>query len=335
MKLRILCRNWIFQGLLLFNVLFGTLATCVGTYAWFEYSTRASTSYRGSAIGFDGGLLIGLISEVKNEDLSNKYDLIEDAESLPGEFIYWSSVGLDFQMIECYNQKRGYSVNMLSPVSSRKFETDDDFSLYEAPSYLHNSKVGEANKSYYSNLRVSFREASYPGTRSQLCLEAFTLDCTNDMRNAVRISFDSIHDDKTFIYAPSETKDGYDDVAGVLDLNKDSYYDSSDGKYEYIYGEYDNPTPSTYYEVDTKEEGELSTYTAIHRKDTYGMNFDPKHANYLGTNTVIDNRYTIMEPSFEDYINELDINIYIEGWDKSCIEKGIGSYFSLYMTFCC
>lgn len=318
-------------NLLTFFSMFGLVA---GTVAWFNYSNITNDiSYRGTAVGFDGGLLIGLISEVKNQELIDRFDCIE--QKYGNEYIYWVSNALDYEITECYNLARGYSINGLAPVTSGSFATNDDFSLTRAPACKDAGLNISANKLYYSNIRMTFKEAYYNGIRSNLYLESVSLECTRDIRNGVRIHFGSKKDGFNKIFAPAMVNDGFTDVGGILDLDDDKYYDYNDDGKEYLYGEFEFYEYLDPFVKDEKVGTISSTFDAIHKKGNRGANYVAKKSQYLGTDTMINNKEVILQPSFEAYVPELDVDIYIEGWDRSVIEPEVFAGFSLYMTFAC
>ena len=70
-------------------------------------------------------------------------------------------------------------------------------------------------------------------------LKGVKLEGTGEIKNTLRIHFKN--DDTNFIFSPSDYLSEKDTVGGLLDLDRDGYYDfDTYSKKEYLYGESEN-----------------------------------------------------------------------------------------------
>lgn len=160
-------------------------------------------------------------------------------------------------------------------------------------------------------------------TAELLGYDAERAEALNDVVHAVRISFFS--EDGYIIANPGESNETY--YGGILDLNKDGYYDDIDNK-EILYGEYTGEV--SYLPGEENETEPLisnrNTFIASHRKGVEKVN-----KNSPGLTIKKENAYKLQDLKYEEN-NPLKIltpichvkkgvqkrvvvSIYVEGWD--------------------
>lgn len=313
------------------SLIVGFFGSIIGTYAWYTYKSSVEINYSGTAIGEKGGLRVGLISEKRNTQLVDKFGLEEDTVSLPNNYIYWSGDGLTAKMTSCYSENLGYASSVISPVTSGPYLPGDKLNLDSAPSYLYDGVGHAAEKQYYSRLRLAFQEGTST-LRSYLHIQKCDLKCDNDeICNAVRVNFETPKNTNNFIFNPSTENDGIDEVAGVLNLDKDKYFDYGEDKKEFIYGYTESAShKSEPYQKDTKDdEHAYDTFHAMHREGVYGAEYEAKTATYYGTKTTIENSEILTSPDLSTAFSELTMTVYLEGWNKSMVDTQEGHNFSL------
>lgn len=275
------------------------------------------------------------------------YDLVKD-ESNPDEIIYWSSESMvQPETINYVLQANGYATDTLHPVTTQKYGEDENFELYSAPRPFHD--IGEEAKNEdYIYLPLVFRyediladETTYVGNEN-IYLSRFKLNTFDEdtyIHKAVRI-YTSSKSGNTHLINPSVNEDGTTDVGGVLDLNRDGFYDSFEltgDKYEHVYGQ---TTESSYKENPESEDTvipkeERNSFVAGHKSGTYALeSCVPEVAQYEGF-YGFRNRHkwvTTTNPDAKKYAY-LDLSIFIEGWDLNVIDSQKGMPFSIELTF--
>lgn len=307
----------------------------IGTFCWYEYQSHANATYNGTAVNGDGKIDIGLISPRQLNGFAAKHHLSEDTSSLPGKFIYWTYEGesFDSNAILDYADKLGYASNRISATSSSKYQDGDVFHVYGAPTYMADSEFSYARASTYTHIALAFKTT----TKSGITLKSSDVNCENSLKEAVRIHFQQGNDASSgFIYNPSSLEDGQDAVGGILNLNQasDRFYDfdPSQGK-EHIYGQCASVTydGSRYQAEEPIDEKDINCFVSNHMQGLYVPTITPEYANYHGNSSVIGSKIlTVCEPN---RIGQLETDIYVEGWDKACVEQNISGKYNLKLEF--
>lgn len=350
-------------------LLCGMAGSIAGTLAWYQYSTRATLGYNGTSIGQSQMLQIGIQSDVDFtsnlvDTLGNPIDLGLTKETIGGKDYYFaaSGSGLGEKAISAYIGKMGQAVNRnLQPLSTHSYAKGDDFKLYRAliSGYPNSSK--EAPISAYCSLPLAFRvsyasKEGYVGNASIWLTDAVatSLDGHSIIHNGLRIHVDGAGN--KFILNPSLGKDGEagaTKVAGLLDLNKDGYYDHKDGQ-EIIYGDYLGSATPVAYETDSllddvnKTGGNVrTTFLSRHKAGVKGYASSspfvtPLEAEYETLKSIapLDDEGSLsggmpiaITGSGDNPIGEATISIYMEGWDFSVIDSQVGKGFDLALQF--
>lgn len=310
-------------------LVFSALGAMVGTYAWFEYSSRVSNQFHGTAVNRSGDLKVGIYSESELPNYA-EHGLEKDGNN------YWATEGLSAETLSYFLHASGYASNTLFPVTTGSYAENGNFRLKGNPLYLQNNIHKYAETSSYIFLPLIF---SVNGGRSSnddinIKLTEANIKSTNQLKEAIRLHFDM--GEANFTFAPSESRDGQDIVGGTLDLNLDGYidYDETTNR-EYIYGEVDNVSYKT-----TPNQGETilpiderTCYNGKHHSETYSLSDDViyKTSEYLGKNTVLGSKK--IAANTVNGVARVNLTIYAEGWANSLIDEVVGTGFNLDLTF--
>lgn len=194
------------------------------------------------------------------------------------------------------------------------FEAGQDCEIYlDASSYIKANV--EANKK----------------TAEEKGWDASRADALNEVVHAVRISF--LTDEGYIIVNPGESNETF--YGGILDLNKDGYYDDIEGK-EILYGEYEG-TP-TYLPGETDPTSDeykdnRNTFVANHRQGIEKVNLNSVEIKKENANKLQALTYDANDPLKEalpichvkkGVQKRIIVSIYVEGWDKHMTDD-IGS----------
>ena len=343
--------------------LYGITTLCLaasisGTFAWYTYSTRTGLAFEGASVSDTGSLHIGVVSRLKDSNYA-EYDFEEEYIPEIDRYIYWSSTGLSASRINHIISQNGSATNNLHQVTTGKYH-GSDFKLYENPmhcnNYIADSNVNSfkrmAPTTNYVTLPLVFRyeDEDNPG-QYRAGKSIFMSDCkvqsATNVREGVRIySYENTIDDG-FLINPTEYKDGSDVVGGVLNLDKNDYYDTwidtstNDKKVcEYPYGEfvddhyeyYSTPVASS----GTLPHDEVTTFIANHQEGTYALNLEksiPETSDYLGMNNFLNHRISLSTTNGIKNYGFLNLLIYLEGWDESMVNAEKDNEFSMDFTF--
>jgi len=309
----------------------------IGTYCWYEYQNHATVAYDGTAVGSDGKMDVGLVSTQRLAGFDTRHNMIEDLTSMPGKAIYWTREGqsLVSSAIMDYEKILGYSSNQITATSSNKYNEGENFQLHMAPAYMTNQEFSYAHTDTYSHMTLAFKTSIY----SHIILKNSSVTCEDsNIREAVRVHFlDKGNSTNSFIYNPSEQDDGADAVGGILNLNsaQDSYFDYDPVlEKEHIYGQCSSITyDGTRYPAETPvDPRDINCFVSNHKKDLYVPKIVPEYAYYRGTYSVVGLGRTLTNCDV-NHIATIDIDVYLEGWDKTCVEQALSSKYSLNLDF--
>ena len=344
------------------------LGSVAGSLAWYAYVTRVGVSYRGTSVASSEQLQIGLVTA---DDLS---EVGLTSETIGGVKYAFAApgTGISATAISAYLGLHGYATNKLVPITTREYETGGSFNLYESVIAGHNVNTNDAETSKYCNIPFVFRiirtnavgGSSYYAKNENIWLTDAIAEAssTNDgeIYKAIRVYVDGAN---KFILNPSSalTTASSTNVGGVLDLNKDGYYDydTSTGK-ELIYGDYTGvPTESSFAsdtsldDVNGTGASDASTFLAKHKSGNTGYEYlhysgankgiEPKVAEYEtlrsiapsddGTGSLSDGTPIATTANNDDALATCTMKVFLEGWDHSVITKAVGYEFNLGLTF--
>ena len=314
-------------------LIISAVGTMAGTYAWYEYSSRATASFRGTAIKNANKLEIGVISSVPLSEASD-YGLIKDNTN-PN--LYWSGGGISSEALGYFLRANGYATNVLAPVTTGSYAIDGEFNLKTHPiAYENNLKP--ANRNEYCYMPLAFRVNNDFGdvkTFDVKLTDAF-LSGLGNIKESARIYFANAN--HNFVLSPMEKSSGSIKVGGALDLSHDGYRDYTNDMKEYPYGEWDElvyksePTPS-----DTPlPKEQWTTFNGVSKTGTYAIddvNSKFKTTQYLGRDDVLSKIDVASASEATDGLAFCDVTIYLEGWSLSTIDSEENNYFNLDLQF--
>ncbi len=320
-------------------------ATTCGTFAWFAYAAHANASYDGVTIG-SRDIQVGYVSALKFDEYS-QFELEEEAIS-ENKYIYWFKGNATTQPLAMLISLSGYAYDLLKPVTTGKYAQGDNFSLYSAPvkgrSYSEDDIADHKN---YTQIPLAFRVESdtEPGVylpNNDVYMSIAEVTSVYEIKEAMRIYSDDLNA-HTHLINPTAETDGKDTVGGVLDLDKDEYYDNYVGEdgntYETFYGEFNNDL--AYYdsprESDSEQVGDWTTFNAKHQAGVYQANLEassPKTADFESMfkyeHKYIPVTSTRVETNNYGY---LTLSIYVEGWDTTVTDYETKRAFTLDLQF--
>ncbi len=313
------------------------------TFAWYQYSSNVYLKYDGTSIGNTMLFDIGLKSEVELPEYES-FNMVKDENN---DDIYWCKGGISKEIASYYSTLNGYATNEVNGVTSGAFD-GNDFSLKRAPYHNENyidsfSRPILALKKNYSHFDLVFKASKVSGdnvtsmSNGSIYLTNIELDSVGDIKNSIRIHFEN--DSNNFIFNPSKLSDGNDVVGGLLDLNRDGLYDyNTFTNKETIYGEASNIKYKSSVTSDGLDEAEFdgNTFTSNHKNGVYALDEEETvfaTSSYLGYDTVISNKKIVTTIDDTSHLAYLSLDIYLEGWDLSFIDKEMNHLFSLNMEF--
>ena len=325
-----------------------------GTFAWYTYATRTGflKEYHGTTVGDVGALDAGIVSNVRLPNFE-QYKLSEDATTLAdeGKYIYWCEGRIEAATINYVIGNNGSATTIMDTVTSAAYDSAsgiDGFHLYQKPKYLFNYGVNAdyyAPSASYVFIPFVFRyaEESNPDefvSNMNIYFDGCAISTSEDQRDLYKAAR-LFMSDKTngYLINPTEDDDGTNAVGGILDLDKDGFYDYTADKRELIYGE---TISSEYNDEATAEDGDLptderTTFIANHKQGVFAVNestYQPKTVNYCGMRQFR-SRSTPITSTNSEYHNLacLDMYIYFEGWDTHAVDKEQGSGFNMDLEF--
>jgi hypothetical protein len=313
--------------------------------------------------------------------------------------------------ISVFLEKTIYANNALYPVTTSSYQRDsnDSIKLYETLYSGTNKNAKIANHHCYVELPLAFRISLYDNEvftgdynpwKNIWITSASTALCENqeesDIQNGLRVFVDGtlysqdednpdgIQSETKYIFNPSvdsSSDPGETVVGGLLDLDKDGFYDfnglaDSTNAKEIIYGDYTGSKETKknihdipYAEPDPDIEGDIgknyqnpdipdafedwnktgsttrSTFTAAHRHHVaYYDNQDGLTFGVAQYDTIKSISGTIAGSGVRTGgkpvcttnrygVGNVDLTVYLEGWDHSVIDSGVDKLFSMELNF--
>lgn len=173
----------------------------------------------------------------------------------------------------------------------------------------------------------------------------------NNLQNAMRVSVYDISEHAHYIFDPHKVGETY--YGGILDNDgEDPYFDyfTQDGvSKEVVYGEYNDETLIRYQDDPLAQDmpvvGERTCFNAAHKKGVYV--FD-EQASYLAgfrfkeepsidwTKLPTDSKYKenpFILKLYRGQPKEIVMSMYLEGWDKDCVNAIMGASFHAQVQF--
>lgn len=237
------------------------IGATAGTLAWYAYSTKATTAFRGTSVMRTEQLQIGLVDDyiaaaskyhVSDSTIYTKGLTVQTISST--KRIVWAPAGGELlnEVISEFISNSPSLNNSVSPVSSRGRTVNDALSL--AQPLVVSSKVEEhdndteAFKKNYVYIPFAFKvlnNSNIPMANRNvwLTISEVATEAGKKTDKGIRTYYENVNAGTGFLLNPSSTSDtvGSTRIAGVLDLNGDGYfdYDPVENK-EIVYGQYDD-----------------------------------------------------------------------------------------------
>ena len=299
--------------------------------------------------------------------------MLEDTDLASGNTRYFFSkagAGLPEHTIATYLRIQGdYSVNTLYPVTTRQHQIGDELKLYQPLIYgvADNNELTDTSK--YVKIPFIFRVVTLnedqPVKNQYIWLTHVGLAASSPeshIKEAIRLYMDN--GSTQYLINPSDTSTnavGATKVFGLLDLNKDGFYDTNDDGKEIVYGQYTGTPNDTFTPTaDTtpanvngvSDTTNQTSFYAKHKAEKTCFNSLSGIDTSDGINGLAQYRpmgYMIPQdkPSgFDEYdkaicqtanddnaLAELDMTIYLEGWDHTVVDEELAYGFNLGLQF--
>ena len=340
-------------------IIFG--GTVSATYAWFQLNQDKQIQVSGTSFGKSEDLTIGFVSDAKLDHDGLIYD--EDASTEEDKNIYWAGdEQISSDLVKYIVQANGYSDGDIYPLTSAEHSADsDDFFLYESPALgcSFESLKREADKNFYIHISFAFKlsggsgsTSSAPVKNGKVYMSDYQLSGSAKSAVRVHVSSDSVTSGSvSSIINPTASTDGYTLVGGPLDLDQDGeydhYVDQTTKEYkEFFYGQNrsDPIYSSAYTDTVYDSRPNLDCFTnPNHTKGVIPLADSGSYAsrayysslqNYLYLGEGADNSSIVpMCVTDSNGIGFMDLDIYLEGWDKTLINQVIGSTIGTSISF--
>ncbi len=383
--MKLFSKTKLLVGVLTTAILSSFVGGIAGTLSWYAYVTRVSIGYRGTSVTTVEQLQIGLklpTGVTFTTDELTEYGLISETHSGVSYVFSRPGAGMNSDAIAAYLKKTDYAVNTLEAVTSKAYANLDehdeplnsDISLWRAP-YAHHPEYSQsAGHSQYVVLPFAFHVLEtrnneltpVPVKNQKIWINHITAeaDGEGDISKALRVHSKG-NNGTTFLLNPSADESGSTVLAGLLDLDKNGYYDVNDysswGATEIIYGEYSYggvskaqpPVTGQYAGPDTVDDvnhtgytGETTFSAKHHAGAGYYANLNAIDAdsaswyaledikpNDDGTGALSGGLPVAVTTNDTSAIATATMTIYLEGWDHTVIDTEIGNGFNLGIQF--
>lgn len=327
------------------------------TLAWYGSSDRLKVNSFDIDMNGDVQLLMST-----SKDLSTFKQELKTSDLVEEEFMFApvSSIYTN----EWFSQKKDMPVfyDCSSPVSKdgtelRETATSGFFSkkiylLSNAVDYYAALDVSKcafnsndaANAIRAQDLHAQFKDTSVEDIAKSL----------NELKNCLRMSILVNTENYYRYYIIDPYKEENEEVlfGGVLDNDADGYYDyyqDGENKIEYVYGEIEDRSKAKYvdpvdpngYVDKIKSKGSFygNSFVAKNRIDAYAfdkassteLKIAKEESYYLSDADGYDTE--ILIPCYHGEPTEIVVSIFLEGWDKACINQTMGACFDTNISF--
>jgi len=306
------------------------------------------------------------VQEPIGESELETYHLTSDSNNYAGGgYVYWSDLSVGAKTMQYIVSHEGYSAsNTVKPITSKRFQTGDEISLYDRPS--SNSATytrvvdfsSEANKSDYIAFDILFNVGviRQDETVSGVANNAIYFDNDtafagkNNITQALRLGFESAY--TSDIISPGRNEKGSIAVGGRMDLDEDGYFDFTsdptlleDGEidetlYEIAYGDFvDDLTDDSWGLAENEDIPADTSEVAFYNGSTKSgvrplTNAIPATAHYDKISTYQQSTGNMpIAVTDENGIAEVKIKIWLEGWDHACTNLLVSGTFGAQLKF--
>lgn len=266
--------------------------------------------------------------------------LEDDLKTEPEMYFYTSSGTEDTTIPQLETAQWGYYAQHLYLYSSSTLNvTIDTESLVV-------EEIAEANDTRAYELMMQknvIDEYAARGITDKKEIHDDLLAGLNDMKKCLRIAVLDVSNNQFYIVDPYKENDTL--LGGRADLFANKYYDSylaDDGqRYEIIYGEVYNREKAYYEPARDTDSDEPEIYTSFDSRTQAGVReFNLEQSLIDGVEIKKEDSYGrddaeehILIPLQSGIAKEIVLMIYMEGWDKDCTNKHMGSNFNIDLEF--
>lgn len=215
--------------------------------------------------------------------------------------------------------------------------SDDDVYVTLDPELCSFLPDKDTNQKYAESLEDLYPDKSVDEIASSL----------DDLVKALRVSILN-PSEKDYAYAILDPyKEGDTLFGGRLDVGRDGYYDyytKDNEEYEVIYGDVKNKDLAVYEEKqseDTPVTENLSSFNASTKANVHALNLDSSLRNgmeitkedSLEMSDLGSQKSKLLIPVYRNTPTPIVLSIYLEGWDKDCINDTMGASFTMSLGF--
>lgn len=294
----------------------------------------------------------------EQEDYSLKPDL---KNAYREEKVYWGTNRVDQETFRFIISKSGHEALSLTPVTTRDYKIGDDINLYRSFPDLdftsrHVTTTQKAGELDYFGFTILFKIQ----VKNDPILSGYPFYFEHNSRfqgynavdYAIRLGFESDHT-KDIIRPIASSGNAYTEssvaVGGRLDLERQAhderhYYDyttyTDDGNfYEIAFGDFEHPLTDDHWEDEVAGIIEDDTGKPITAPHVLALKVDsitPKRAYFKNSFRYYSYINEVGQPivfTDEEGIAEVDIKIWLEGWDPAATDDVDGINFEADLGF--
>ncbi len=349
-------------ALVAISFIISALGVGTGTFAWFEVVDLTGATVSGTLRGEGDTLQVGFrLSEPLSSDERTLFNFTPDTHDIPGEgYVYWTDTEIEPETFAFLYAREGFSQNnSVQPITSGSYQMGDEIEFYERSlaSYSTTSRTRAidkiADKTHYVGFTLLFRMAHVNPQNPEDDSEGvagYNIFFDYGMRfigsqnvtRALRMGIQT--QEMTDIIAPGATEPGTIEVGGRMDFNGDGIYDYTTSwryfghYYEIAYGEFENELTDENWgipsgiDVPPDEDNEYFYDADSFAEAAPLIGAIPKTATY---NPI--SKYTPLgiplATTNELGVAEMDITIWLEGWDHDCTNQIASAKFGADLKF--
>ena len=335
-----------------------TMSAFVGTFAWYASSDRLKVNSFDIDMNGNVQLLISTSKELDTFKQKLTTEELVEEENLalaPVSSMYkneWLEQKVDAPLFYDCSSEVSLSGTVTKEVASTGYFSKKIYLLSNSIDYYATLDANECtfNTNEAANL---LRAQDMHGQYKDATVEEIA-ESLNSLKDCLRMSILVNLEDyyRYYIIDPYKQENEQILFGGVLDNNADGYYDyylDNGQKKEFIYGEVENRNDAKYVDpvdpdgivdkIDSKGNFFGNSFEAKNRIDTYA--FDKEHSTDL--KIAVEDSYALSDvdgmnteiliPCHPNKPTEITVSIYLEGWDKACVNKTMGACFDTNISF--
>ena len=282
----------------------------------------------------------GLFQPVSSMFKSNWLE--DDLKTEPEMYFYTSSGTEDTTIPQLETAQWGYYSQHLYLYSSSTINVTIDTESLVVEEIEEANDLRAYELMMQKNVMDEYKEKHPDWTNKQIHDDI--LAGLNTMKKCLRVAVLDVSNNQFYIVDPY--KDGDTLLGGRADLFANKYYDSyldpeDNERYEVIYGEVYNRDKAVYLPTRDTDSDEPDVYTSFSSRTQAEVHeFDLSSSLTNGLEIKKEDSYglddaeeNILIPLQSGVAKEIVLMIYMEGWDKDCTNKHMGSNFNIDLEF--